>query len=94
MKKDVFSGELTNRKITNFVWPSILMMFVLALYYTVDSIFVANLVSERALAALNIAYPIQGIMWGVAVMLAAGSSSLVAIKQGMDRKRQMTCLLS
>lgn len=84
MKEDVFTGELTNRKITNFVWPSILMMFVLALYYTVDSIFVANLVSEQALAALNIAYPIQGIMWGVAVMLAAGSSSLVAIKQGMD----------
>ena len=82
MKDDIFTGELNPRRFANFVWPSVLMMIVMALYYTIDSIFVANLVGEDGLAAINIAYPLQGIIWGIAVMLAAGSSSLVSIELG------------
>lgn len=87
MKKDIFEGKLTGKAYANFVWPSILMMVVLSLYYTIDSIFVANLVGEEGLAAINIAYPLQGIMWGLAVMLAAGSSALVGIEMGKGRNR-------
>lgn len=86
--EDIFKGKLTAKKFTHFVWPSVLMMVVLALYYTIDSIFVANFVGEEGLAAINIAYPIQGIMWGVVVMLAAGSSALVAIDMGRGDKKE------
>ena len=79
MKEDIFEGQLTGKRYANFVWPSILMMVVLSLYYTIDTIFVANFVGEEGLAAINIAYPLQGLMWGFAVMLAAGSSALVGI---------------
>ena len=82
MQGDFFEGELTSKKYISFIWPSVLMMLVLSLYYTIDSIFVANLVGEEGLAAINIAYPVQGLMWGFAVMLAAGSSALVAIIMG------------
>ena len=88
LDNDIFEGELTSGKFANFVWPSILMMIVLSLYYTIDSIFVANLVGEEGLAAINIAYPIQGLVWGFAVMIAAGSSALVAIELGKGRKRE------
>ena len=82
MDNDIYQGQLTGKKYAQFVWPSILMMVVLGLYYTIDSIFVANLVGKDGLAAINIAYPVQGLMWGFAVMLASGSSALVAIIMG------------
>ena len=78
----IFDYNVTVKKFAHFVWPSILMMLMIGLYYNMDSIFVANLVGEQALAALSMAYPVQGIMWGFAVMLAAGSSAIVAIKMG------------
>lgn len=58
------------------------MMLVIAVKYNMDSILVSNILGENALAALSIAYPAQGIMWGVSIMLASGSSALVAIKMG------------
>ena len=87
MHGDIFTGELNSRRFTQFVWPSVLMMLVLALYYTIDSVFVAQLVGEEGLAAINIAYPLQGLMWGFAVMLAAGSSALVGIEMGKGNNR-------
>lgn len=96
----VFSGEVTPKKFIKFVWPSVLMMVIIGLYYNIDSIFVANFVGEEALAALSIAYPVQGIMWGFAVMLAAGSSAIVAIKMGegdqkaANEKYTLVCVLS
>ena len=88
MKEDIFEGQLTGKRYANFVWPSILMMVVLSLYYTIDTIFVANFVGEEGLAAINIAYPLQGLMWGFAVMLAAGSSALVGIEMGKGRRKE------
>lgn len=89
MKNDeVFNGELTWKKYVGFVWPSVLMMAVLALYDTVDSVAVANLVGEEGLAAINIAYPLQGIMWGLAAMLASGSSALVGIDMGKGHNKE------
>ena len=85
---DIFDGELTGKRYSNFIWPSILMMVVMALYYTIDSIFVANLVGEDGLATINIAYPVQGLLWGLAVMLASGSSALVGIDMGLGKRKE------
>ena len=96
----IFDYNVTVKKFAHFVWPSILMMLMIGLYYNMDSIFVANLVGEQALAALSMAYPVQGIMWGFAVMLAAGSSAIVAIKmgegdqQGANEKFTLICIVS
>lgn len=97
---DIFSNEITKKKFIKFVWPSILMMVVIALYFGMDSILVANMVGEKALAALSIAYPVQGFMWGISVMLAAGSSAIVAIKMGEGKmeeakeKFSLVCIVS
>ncbi|MDO4834587.1 MAG: MATE family efflux transporter [Bacillota bacterium] len=100
MNRDIFIGELTSRRYANFIWPSILMMVVLSLYYTIDTIFVARFIGEEGLAALNIVYPIQGFGWGFAVMLASGASALVSIALGKGRQREadekftLTCAFS
>ncbi len=62
--------------------PSILSMFIQALYSVVDSIFVAR-ISEDALAALSLAFPIQMILIAVAVGTGVGTSSLISRLLGM-----------
>lgn len=79
---DIFNAPITRTNFIKFVWPSILMMVVIAIKYNMDSILVSNLLGENQLAALSIAYPVQGLMWGVSIMLASGSSAIVAIKLG------------
>jgi len=97
---DIFTGEITRKNFIKFVWPSILMMIVIALYFGMDSVLVSNLIGEDALAAMSIAYPIQGLMWGISVMLAAGSSAIVAIKMGEGKqdeansKYSLICVVS
>ncbi len=96
----IFADNVTVKKFIRFVWPSILMMVMIGFYYNMDSIFIANLVGEEALAALSMAYPVQGVMWGFAVMLAAGSSAIVAIKMGegdqqaANEKFTLICVVS
>lgn len=97
---NIYTEEITRKNFINFVWPSVLMMLVIAVRYNIDSILVANMLGEVPLAAVGIAYPVQGIMWGVSVMLASGSSALVAIRMGegdMDganRGFSLVCALS
>jgi len=83
---DIFTSKITVKNFTSYVWPSIIMMVVIAFKYNIDSILAANMLGETQLAALSMAYPIQGLMWGFAVMLAAGSSAVVAIKMGEGKQ--------
>lgn len=78
----IFDKGVTPGRFAKFVTPSVIMLLVMSLYYLMDSIFVANLLGEKSLAAMNIAYPVQGIGWGIAIMIASGSSALVAINMG------------
>ncbi len=57
--------------------PMILSMLVQALYNVVDSIFVAK-VSEEALTAVSLAFPIQNLMIAVTVGTSIGVNALVS----------------
>lgn len=96
----LFDKEVRLRKFVGFVTPSVIMLVVIALYYIIDSIFVANFVGSDALASLSIVYPIQGLVWGISVMLAAGSSAIVAMRMGegkqgeANEKFTLICIVS
>lgn len=81
----IFDKGVTVGRFAKFVTPSVVMLVVMSLYYLIDSIFVSNILGENALAAMNIIYPVQGIGWGISIMIAAGSSALVAINMGEGR---------
>lgn len=84
----LFRKGVSPKTFAGFVTPSVIMLVFIALYYLVDAIFVANFVSSDAMAAINIVYPISGLGWGISIMLAAGSSALVAIKMGEGDQRR------
>lgn len=65
-------------------WPAMLSMFIQALYNIVDSIFVAT-ISESALTAVTLAFPIQMLMIALAVGTGVGVNSLIARRLGAHR---------
>lgn len=69
------------RLIMTMSGPAIFTMFIQAFYNIVDSIFIAHL-SERALEALTIAFPVQLLMIAVGVGTGVGINSLIARSLG------------
>ena len=67
--------------------PIIISMLVQAIYNIVDSIFVARL-SEKALTAVTISFPIQNIIIAFSVGLSIGVSALLSRYLGMKNEKK------
>ncbi|MBO6134859.1 MAG: MATE family efflux transporter [Lachnospiraceae bacterium] len=61
--------------------PMMISMFMLALYNLVDSIFVAQ-ISEAALSALSLAYPVQFLMVSLNIGTSVGVTALISRSLG------------
>ena len=62
-----------------FVIPSVISQWLFSLYAMVDAIFVSHGVSEVALGAINVASPFLSIMFSTSLIIAVGSSTLIAV---------------
>ena len=69
------------RLIANMALPMIISMLVQALYNVVDSIYVSQ-VSESAVTALSLAFPVQNLLIGFAVGIGVGVNSLLSKSLG------------
>jgi putative MATE family efflux protein len=87
MKENMYKlGNMDIKKlIIKMSLPAMLSMIVQALYNVVDSIFVAK-ISEQALTALSIAFPIQLIIVSIFVGLGLGINSFMSRKLGEGNK--------
>lgn len=75
-----------------YVLPAIMAMMVNGAYQICDAFFIGRYVGSDGLAALNLTFPIVGVLYAIAMMVAVGgmalSSSLGAPK--MFRKPKTT----
>ena len=71
----------------NMALPMILSMLVQALYNVVDSIYISR-VSENAVTALSLAFPVQNIQIGLAVGIGVGVNSLLSKSLG-EKNQEM-----
>lgn len=76
-----------NKLILNMAWPMIVSMLVQAMYNVVDSIFVSRL-SEDALTAISLAFPVQMIL--IAMGTGAGVGVNAVLSRAMGQKDQKT----
>ena len=67
--------------LANMALPMILSMLVQALYNVVDSVYVSQ-VSESAVTALSLAFPVQNMQIGFAVGIGVGVNSLLSKSLG------------
>ena len=65
----------------NMALPMIISMLVQALYNVVDSIYVSQ-ISESAVTALSLAFPVQNLQIGFAVGIGVGVNSLLSKSLG------------
>ncbi len=65
----------------NMSLPMMISMFVQALYNVVDSIFVAQ-ISEKALTAVSMAFPVQNLMSAIGVGTGVGINALLSKSLG------------
>lgn len=59
----------------------VISMLVNALYNIVDSLFVAR-ISEEAMTALSLVYPVQNLINAIAVGFSVGISALISLHMG------------
>ena len=75
-------GNHARRKLVfNMSLPMMISMLVQALYNIVDSIFVAKL-SENALTAVSLAFPLQTLLIAVATGTGVGMNALLSKSLG------------
>jgi putative MATE family efflux protein len=85
--------------ILNMSLPMVISMLVQALYNVVDSVFVSQ-ISENALTAVSLAYPIQNLMIAVASGTGVGVNALLSRSLGekkydqVDRAANVSVLLT
>ena len=70
-----------NKLLISMALPMMISMLVQALYNVVDSIFVAKL-SENALTAVSMAFPVQNLMIGMATGIGVGMNALLSKNLG------------
>lgn len=77
-----------------YVIPSILSMWVFALYTMVDGMFVAWGVGERALASVNLSMPYVIFIFSIGLLMATGTSTLIAIALGQKQEKEASSLFT
>lgn len=70
----------------NYALPSIAAMWVFSIYTMVDGYFVGKYVSEIALASVNVSMPFVNTFFALAIILAVGTSTKVAIYLGEGKR--------
>ncbi|MEG2454588.1 MAG: MATE family efflux transporter, partial [Clostridia bacterium] len=79
------SEKLGTMPIPKLLWmmsaPAILSMFVQSLYNVVDSIFVAK-ISETALTAVTLAFPMQMLVLAFSLGIGIGTNSIISRRLG------------
>lgn len=66
--------------------PSVLSMLINSLYNIVDSFFVAQ-ISENAMTALSLVFPVQNLVIAISVGFGVGINALIALRLGAKDQR-------
>ena len=86
MTKIKLSDNFTYGRLIRFILPSIFMMIFTSIYTIVDGLFVSNFVGKTPFAALNLIYPVIGILGTIGFMIGTGGTAVVAVTLGEGKK--------
>ena len=85
LKENKMGVMPVGKLLVNMALPMIISMIVQALYNVVDSIYVSQ-ISESAVTALSLAFPIQNVQIGLAIGTGVGINSLLS--KSLGEKKQ------
>ncbi len=76
------SRQTVNRQFWRYVLPTVAAMVVSGLYQLVDGIFIGRYIGADGLAAINVAWPIAGVLYGLGMMVGVGAGALSTLSRG------------
>lgn len=82
INEKMFEKENVEKLLFKFSIPAIIALLVNELYNMVDTMFVGRVIGGNAIGALVVVFPIQRIVAAISMMLAIGSSTFVARRNG------------
>ena len=85
LKENKMSTMPLGKLLVNMAVPMVLAMVVQALYNVVDSLYVSR-ISESAVTALSLAFPVQNIQIGFATGIGVGVNSLLSKSLGENNR--------
>lgn len=68
--------------------PTMALMLFMSIYTMVDGMFIARYVGATALSAVNIFFPIYGLIIALALMLGTGANAIIAKKIGENNEEE------
>lgn len=80
--EQLFEKGNVGKLLLKFSIPAVIALLVNELYNMVDTLFVGRVIGGNAIGALVVVFPIQRIIAAISMMLAIGSSTFVARKNG------------
>ena len=90
----VKTGVLTEKKFREFFVPTVLASMAAQLGTIVNGIIVGNFINANAMAAISAYVPLNQITYATAVLIAIGSSALIAVASGARDKAKADYIFS
>ena len=86
MNQEFFGTTPPKKLFMKLAIPGLFSMLFSSLYMMADGMFVGKMIGGKALAAINLVFPIIMIVFAVGDMIAAGASVKIGMKLG-EKKR-------
>lgn len=86
--------NFNTKSLLKFALPSIIMMVFMSSYTIVDGIFISRFVGSNALSAVNIVYPVIGIIVALATMLATGGNAILSNYLGQGKPKEARAFMT
>lgn len=94
MNNNILSTKFNTKTLLKYVMPTVCMMVFMSTYTIIDGLFVANLVGEDALSAVNITLPMLNFLMAVGLMFATGGTAVMGKLMGEGREADARSFLS
>ena len=85
MNQELFGITPPKKLFVKLAIPSLVSMLFSSIYMMTDGMFVGKVIGSKALAAINLVFPIIMIVFAVGDMIAAGASVKIGIKLGENQ---------
>lgn len=94
MNQEYFGTMEPKKLFVKLAIPSLISMLFSSLYMMADGIFVGKIIGSKALAAINLVFPIIMILFAVGDMIASGASVKIGIKLGEKNEKEASEIFS
>ena len=94
MNQELFGITPPKQLFVKLAIPSLVSMLFSSIYMISDGMFVGKVIGSKALAAINLVFPIIMIVFAVGDMIAAGASVKIGIKLGEKKEEEARNIFS